>query len=138
MPPVLTSTSVILRRLPHVSATALRHSALRRVSFAPSSSTWIHHRFASTMNSSDLTHYLADQPPSVVRLEIEKHFEPLSDQQKRYAHFISKYVFPLYPLSEIKPRSCVQLCSPAPLGLPSPAAGLACVSCRQSQSPYMT
>ncbi|MCP6652015.1 hypothetical protein NL518_28365, partial [Klebsiella pneumoniae] len=42
------------------------------------------------MNSHELAHYLADQPPSVVRLEIEKHFEPLTDQQKRYAHFISK------------------------------------------------
>ncbi|KFA62684.1 hypothetical protein S40285_06990 [Stachybotrys chlorohalonatus IBT 40285] len=41
----------------------------------------------------DLTHYLADQPPSVVRLEIEKHFEPLNDKQKRYAHFISKASF---------------------------------------------
>lgn len=46
------------------------------------------------MNASELTHYLADQPPSVVRLEIEKHFEALTDKQKRYAHFISKYVTP--------------------------------------------
>ena len=44
------------------------------------------------MNAQELTHYLADQPPSVVRLEIEKHFEALNDRQKRYAHFISKYV----------------------------------------------
>lgn len=42
------------------------------------------------MNAEQLTHYLADAPPSVVRLEIEKHFEPLTDKQKRYAHFISK------------------------------------------------
>lgn len=44
------------------------------------------------MNAQELTHYLADQPPSVVQLEIEKHFEALNDKQKRYAHFISKYV----------------------------------------------
>jgi dipeptidyl-peptidase III len=44
------------------------------------------------MNAQELTHYLADQPPTVVRLEIEKHFEALNDKQKRYAHFISKYV----------------------------------------------
>ena len=53
-----------------------------------------HQRFSSTtMNSQELVHYLADKPPSVVRLEIEKHFEALTDKQKRYAHFISKYVF---------------------------------------------
>ncbi|KAF9879992.1 dipeptidyl peptidase [Colletotrichum karsti] len=45
------------------------------------------------MNAQELTHYLADAPPSVVRLEIEKHFEPLTDKQKRYAHFISKASF---------------------------------------------
>lgn len=49
------------------------------------------------MNSNELVHYLADQPPSVVRLEIEKHFEALTDKQKRYAHFISKYVVLLLP-----------------------------------------
>jgi len=42
------------------------------------------------MNAQELSQYLTDAPPSVVRLEIEKHFEPLSDKQKRYAHFISK------------------------------------------------
>ncbi|KAI5466389.1 peptidase family M49-domain-containing protein [Mariannaea sp. PMI_226] len=45
------------------------------------------------MNSNDLAHYLADKPPSVVRLEIEKHFNALTDKQKRYAHFISKAAF---------------------------------------------
>lgn len=44
------------------------------------------------MKPEELKHYLADQPPTVVRLEIEKHFDLLSEQQKRYAHFISKYV----------------------------------------------
>jgi dipeptidyl-peptidase III len=42
------------------------------------------------MNAQELAQYLADAPPSVVRLEIEKHFEALTDKQKRYAHFISK------------------------------------------------
>lgn len=45
------------------------------------------------MNSNELVHYLADKPPSVVRLEIEKHFDALNDKQKRYAHFISKAAF---------------------------------------------
>ncbi|GJC92370.1 peptidase family M49 protein [Colletotrichum higginsianum] len=49
------------------------------------------------MNAQELTHYLADAPPSVVRLEIEKHFEPLTDKQKRYAHFISKPLEPDAP-----------------------------------------
>ncbi|KAK8090103.1 dipeptidyl peptidase 3 [Apiospora hydei] len=45
------------------------------------------------MHADDLKHYLADSPPSIVRLEIEKHFDALSDQQKRYAHFISQASF---------------------------------------------
>ncbi|ORY66360.1 peptidase family M49 [Pseudomassariella vexata] len=45
------------------------------------------------MNTEDLKHYLADEPPSVVQLEIEKHFDALSDKQKRYAHFISRASF---------------------------------------------
>ena len=42
------------------------------------------------MNIQELSQYLADAPPAVVRLEIAKHFEALTDKQKRYAHFISK------------------------------------------------
>ena len=45
------------------------------------------------MDAADLKHYLADAPPTVVRLEIEKHFEPLTDKQKRYAHYISRASF---------------------------------------------
>ncbi|KAL2182713.1 dipeptidyl-peptidase III [Thermothelomyces heterothallicus CBS 203.75] len=45
------------------------------------------------MDAKELSQYLADAPPSVVRLEIEKHFNALSDKQKRYAHFISKASF---------------------------------------------
>lgn len=51
------------------------------------------------MDAKDLVHYLADQPPTVVRLEIEKHFEALTDKQKRYAHFISKYAAAPFPAS---------------------------------------
>lgn len=43
-----------------------------------------------TMNAQDLAQYLADAPPTIVRLEIEKHFDALTDKQKRYAHYISK------------------------------------------------
>ncbi|KAM0814514.1 putative Peptidase family M49 [Seiridium cardinale] len=45
------------------------------------------------MDAADLKHYLADSPPTIVRLEIEKHFDALSNQQQRYAHFISRAAF---------------------------------------------
>ncbi|KAI0842081.1 putative dipeptidylpeptidase III [Hypoxylon sp. FL0890] len=45
------------------------------------------------MDAQELKQYLADAPPSVVRLEIEKHFDALTDRQKRYAHFISRASF---------------------------------------------
>ncbi|KAL3427821.1 peptidase family M49 [Phlyctema vagabunda] len=46
-----------------------------------------------TMNSQELKNFLADSPPSTVNLEIKKHFEALTDQQKRYAHYISRAAF---------------------------------------------
>ncbi|TVY82388.1 putative dipeptidyl peptidase [Lachnellula suecica] len=42
------------------------------------------------MNASELKHFLADSPPSTVNLEIKKHFDNLTGQQQRYAHFISR------------------------------------------------
>ncbi|EJT73442.1 dipeptidyl-peptidase 3 [Gaeumannomyces tritici R3-111a-1] len=42
------------------------------------------------LSAQELRGYLADSPPSVVRLEIAKHFDALSDKQKRYAHYISR------------------------------------------------
>lgn len=42
------------------------------------------------MQPKELQQYLADQPPLVMPLKIEQHFELLSDQQKRYSHFISR------------------------------------------------
>lgn len=44
------------------------------------------------LTAQELSQYLADAPPSVVRLEIAKHFDALSDSQKRYAHYISRCV----------------------------------------------
>lgn len=69
-------------------------SAAYSVNSLPPSTTRFHHTI--TMDAQDLKHYLADAPPSVVRLEIEKHFDPLSDKQKRYAHFISRLVGPVF------------------------------------------
>ncbi|KAL1891258.1 hypothetical protein Sste5346_007717 [Sporothrix stenoceras] len=45
------------------------------------------------LTAQELSQYLADAPPSVVRLEIAKHFDALSDSQKRYAHYISRASF---------------------------------------------
>jgi hypothetical protein len=45
----------------------------------------------SIMNAQELKLFLADSPPSTVNLVIKKHFEALSEQQKRYAHYISRY-----------------------------------------------
>ncbi|KAI7784069.1 dipeptidyl-peptidase 3 [Diaporthe eres] len=45
------------------------------------------------MDAKELSSYLADSPPTVVRLEIAKHFDALTDRQKRYAHYISKASF---------------------------------------------
>ena len=44
------------------------------------------------MNAAELANYLADSPPSAVRLEIKKHFDALNDKQKLYAHYISRQV----------------------------------------------
>lgn len=38
----------------------------------------------------DLSHYLADSPPTVVKLEIKPHFEALNKQEKQYAHHLSR------------------------------------------------
>lgn len=51
-----------------------------------------------TMDAAELANYLADSPPTVVPLEIKKHFEALTVRQKRYAHYISKFVFLPLPL----------------------------------------
>ncbi|KAH6678333.1 putative dipeptidyl peptidase 3 [Halenospora varia] len=45
------------------------------------------------MNTAELKNFLADSPPSTVNLVIKKHFDALTDQQARYAHYISKAAF---------------------------------------------
>ncbi|CAH0017174.1 unnamed protein product [Clonostachys rhizophaga] len=94
---LLLQPSLLLRRLPPALRTAaLRPASLPRRSvprFANSLTRYQRFSASAIMNSQELVHYLADQPPTVVRLEIEKHFEALNDKQKRYAHFISKASF---------------------------------------------
>lgn len=52
------------------------------------------------MNSQELKNYLADSPPTTVNLVIRKHFEALDNQQKRYAHYISRYESLYRPASQ--------------------------------------
>ena len=42
------------------------------------------------MDDLPLDQYLADSPPTVVKLEIKPHFDALSDKEKRYAHHIAR------------------------------------------------
>ncbi|KAK2776132.1 hypothetical protein FQN53_002863 [Emmonsiellopsis sp. PD_33] len=49
---------------------------------------------APAMDAKTKQQYLADSPPTVVRLEIKPHFDALKEEkQKRYAHFISRAAF---------------------------------------------
>lgn len=43
------------------------------------------------MNAQTKATFLADSPPTVVRLEIKPHFDTLKDNKlRRYAHFLSR------------------------------------------------
>ncbi|KAL1978028.1 hypothetical protein VTN31DRAFT_887 [Thermomyces dupontii] len=49
---------------------------------------------SATMDPETKKHYLADSPPTIVRLEIKPHFEALPDEKlRRYAHFMSRASF---------------------------------------------
>lgn len=65
------------------------HTTLKPVARVPVALSIAARRYIS-MDAQELRSYLADAPPSVVRLEIAKHFDALTDKQKRYAHWISK------------------------------------------------
>lgn len=59
------------------------------------------------MDPSLRSHYLADNPPTVVRLEIAPHFTALSPKQKRYAHHLSRASFygTRVTLAQVSPES---------------------------------
>ena len=42
------------------------------------------------MDEVTLKQYLADAPPTVVRLEIKNHFDKLSEKEKAYAHWMGR------------------------------------------------
>ena len=59
------------------------------------------------MDSFSRSQYLADNPPTVVRLEIAPHFAALSPKQKRYAHHLSRAAFhgTRVTLAQVSPES---------------------------------
>jgi dipeptidyl-peptidase-3 len=76
------------------------HSLHRLHRLPLSSPTAIHSKHFSlshsyrvlNMDDNVKQHYLADSPPSVVKLEIKAHWDTLKDESlKRYAHFMSRY-----------------------------------------------
>lgn len=74
-----------LRRL-----SPLRH--IRRASSPPNHNSSINPRNDPIMDASIKQHYLADSPPTVVRLEVKSHFESLKDAKlRKYAHYMSRF-----------------------------------------------
>lgn len=76
-----------------------RHARVRIQEQLPFPKFFKYQLFSSTsthsndnMDAKELKNFLADSPPSVVRLEIKPHFEALNDKEQRYAHYISRYV----------------------------------------------
>lgn len=63
----------------------------------------------STMDPSVRAHYLADNPPTVVRLEIAPHLAALTPKEKRYAHHLSRASFfgTRVTLAQVSPESPV-------------------------------
>jgi dipeptidyl-peptidase III len=61
----------------------------------------------TNMDPTARSHYLADNPPTVVRLEIAPHFNALSSKQKRYAHHLSRASFlgTRVTLTQVSPES---------------------------------
>jgi dipeptidyl-peptidase-3 len=47
----------------------------------------------NAMDETTLKQYLADDPPTCAPLAIKPHFDALNQQEKRYAHYISRAAF---------------------------------------------
>lgn len=64
-----------------------------------------HSHITRAMDESIKQHYLADSPPTVVRLEVKSHFDTLKDQNlRKYAHFMSRYRVPVFLCSGVHPQ----------------------------------
>lgn len=93
--------SLLRKKLPSLSSSSAASSSLPRLLQLINHTTPITTKATFTtatafaahakMDAQTKQHYLADSPPSVVRLEIKLHFEALKDESlKRYAHFMSR------------------------------------------------
>lgn len=79
-------------------------------------------------------HYLADSPPTVVRLEIKSHFDNLTDPKlRKYAHYMSRFDS-LHRIRSTSHSADLLRTPPGPL-LKVPASP--CVKSHQSRSPSM-
>src|ERR1700753_627006 len=69
----------------------------------------ITHKFSTdpSMDPSLRSHYLADNSPTVVQLEIAPHFLALTPKQQRYAHHLSRASFhgTRVTLAQVSPES---------------------------------
>ncbi|CAG8044129.1 unnamed protein product [Penicillium olsonii] len=75
----------LMRGIARVSLPRYSRRSLRLATFSS---------YSRNMDQSVKQHYLADSPPSVVRLEIKTHFDTLKDQNlRKYAHFMSRAAF---------------------------------------------
>lgn len=62
------------------------------------------------MDDKTKQHYLADSPPTVVRLEIKSHFDSLKDGKlRKYAHYLSRFVSPGLSTSYCPLASCREI-----------------------------
>lgn len=87
----------------------LRTFAQRLIQISSHLTPWRTLPITATMDSSVRSQYLADNPPTVVRLEIAPHFASLSAKQKRYAHHLSRAAFlgTRVTLAQVSPESPV-------------------------------
>lgn len=89
--PVVSHSNLVGKSFARITSPSLRHCrAARRTSPLTPVRTSPLQTISYNMDDHKLRNYLADAPPTVVRLEIKPHFDTLTDQEKRYAHYISR------------------------------------------------
>ena len=77
-------------RLPPLHLTRCSSSSVANT-LPSSSDSLIHPPHRATMDAQVKQHYLADSPPTVVRLEVKSHFDNLTDPKlRKYAHYLSR------------------------------------------------
>lgn len=89
--------------LPLSRLSPLRHT--RRAYSSPVNNSSFTSQKALIMDASIKQHYLADSPPTVVRLEAKSHFESLKDVKlRKYAHYMSRFALqfpPFWPMHSL-------------------------------------